>query len=202
MSRAAAVALGALILVLSGCAQDNSGPPVPTAAEQADHFEHMLDLTWSSSGLGDTAIRPRVAHAEPLDLDAWALALSSCMREAGFVDVGFGWAADAGYYLASEPVASGEAADFNVCVAEHPMTAGQDGFLVGRAQLDYVYDYFQRWTIPCLRSHNYAIRRVVSREEFARGMGEWRPYWELAIYDAKTYDEVVARCGPDRPPLR
>lgn len=162
----------------------------------------MLDLTWQFTGLSDE-LRPEVTPGSALPSQAWTDALHACMEAAGYAEFGFGWGSAEGYFLSS---ADDDTADrqlaFYGCVAQHPMAAGDDGFLITTAQLDYVYDHYRQWTVPCLLEHDYALRRVIDREEFAEGMGAWTPYWELALYDAETYDEVIELCGPSRPPLQ
>ena len=73
--------------------------------------------------------------------------------------------------------------------------------LVSIDELNYVYNYYARWTVPCLTDHGYKLRRMLSREQFVAVSGQWVPYWELPIHSAADHERVTGLCGPDRPPL-
>jgi len=49
-------------------------------------------------------------------------------------------------------------------------------------QLDALYDYYERWLVPCLAAHGGGVVEIPSREEFVDGgdgaPGWWNPYLE------------------------
>lgn len=206
MKPRAALTGGLAVLLLSACSGLVEGPPAaPSAADFNQFHARMLELTWDGFAYPPALSAPPVRPVEGLDPAAWGTALHSCMEAAGYPDFGYSWSNSEGYVLLTvrrEAVFDrAEMMAFYFCVAEHPLLPGDNGMLVSAGQLEYVYDYYARWTVPCLIDHGYKLRRMLSRQDFIAAMGEWAPYWELPIYSEADLDRVVALCGPYRPPL-
>ncbi len=49
--------------------------------------------------------------------------------------------------------------------------------VLSTAQLHYLYDYYQRWTIPCIRAHGYEVHGLPSRAAFLLLNGFWDPVY-------------------------
>ena len=165
----------------------------------------MLDLTWAGFALPPSLDAPPVTPGIGFERAAWGAALRSCMHDGGYPDFGYTWSNDSGYVLLTirgqEVLERSPQLTFYFCVALHPLIPGDTGMLVSIDELNYVYNYYARWTVPCLIDHGYKLRRMLSREQFVAVSGQWVPYWELPMYSAADHERVIGLCGPDRPPL-
>lgn len=196
------VALG-----LSGCSLAAAPPPAPTADEAQQYYSAMLDKTWISTGLSGVMDRPRVEESEPVPEDEWSDVLVHCMSGKGFALQGFEWNPRSGYLLADAPsedesqTSSDAQLAFYMCLAANPPEQIHDPYFLSPAQLDYVYDYYATWLIPCLAHHGWELRNAPTREEFADLAGYWSPYDSIIVDDVGDFEESANRCGPSRPAL-
>lgn len=202
----ASLAAVALLLALAGCAAAPLPAP-PTAEDAARHYELMLDRTWQTTGLSGLMDRPAVEAADPLPPDQWVKVLFNCMAESGYTLTGITSGAGSGFELANEgteaPLRSDSALQlaFYTCLAAHPAEAPFDRQLLSGEQLDYIYDFYARWTVPCLLLNGYQMGTAISREEFIAREGDWTPFEALIPFDVSDFDTSVELCGPLRPPL-
>ena len=201
------LSVAALLVVLTGCS--TVSPPPPQTDRQAEVlYAAMLDRSWISTGLSERMPRPEIAAESPLSVETWPQAIVECMAEEGFSQVEFHWEPLRGYYLdrvrdIESSVLDNAEVRFFVCVSRHPIDVRDEELLLTRAQLDYLYDYYQRSVVPCLRVNGVELSSVQSREEFAAGQGSWSPYHELTpeLRTSPDYERLVQLCGTERPSL-
>ena len=192
----------ALLLALAGCTLEPLPAP-PTSEDAARHYEMMLDRTWQTTGLSGLMDRPTVEAADPVPQDEWITAVFSCMTEEGYAFPGFGSERGSGFLLSAEATETPSEVQlaFYLCLAANPPEMPVNGRLLSSAQLNYIYDYYVRWIVPCLVLNGYEVRTAVSREEFIALEGEWSPYEAIIPADVSDFETSVERCGPTRPPL-
>ena len=196
-----------VVVTLPGCTLAVTPPPPPTANEAQQYYSAMLDKTWISTGLSGVMDRPTVAAPSPVPEDEWSQVLSRCMSGKGFALQGFEWNPRSGYLLADAPAddpaqtsSDGQLA-FYMCLAANPPAEIHDPYFLSPAQLDYVYDYYADWVVPCLAQHGWALRNAPTREEFAELAGYWTPYDSIEVSDVGEFETSTDLCGPSRPPL-
>jgi hypothetical protein len=192
------------VLALTGCVVS---PPAPPTEEDAQrYYNAMLEKTWVGTGLSGLMDRPRVTAAEPVPARRWTLALVDCMTEKGFVLEGFARNPDSGYRLVgAAPLLSQTASDgqlaFYMCLAANPPSEIEDQGFLSVPQLDYVYDYYLTWVVPCLAQHGWNLRSAPTREEFIELEGNWSPYTAIEVDDVGDFETSAELCGASRPPL-
>ncbi len=201
-ARIAVVALVALSLC--GCVA--VPPPGPTDADIADFNQTLLDRTWARTGLDGIADRPEASAGKPLDEDSWSRAMGECMSDKGITSFGTSYSAEAGFEFVQ--VSGAEAptiADqfiFYSCVAAHPLVPSRMFEALSDEQLDYIYDYYQSWLIPCAVMQGYSFSDVPTRTEFKALAGQWSPYYSVDIaISGADYEELERVCGAERPSL-
>jgi hypothetical protein len=172
-------------------------------------WEKALTDTWEGTGISLSMERPTVETAEPLRMDAWTQQFFNCLTYSHVAWEGMSSSDGGGIFLQMPGKTDAEKRGatelrFYECVAKHPQDMVADGTLFSDAQLDYIYDYYERWLIPCLATNHYQLRGdIPSRALFTELRGGWSPYWNLSpsIDSGRELDEIVAKCGPERPPL-
>jgi len=197
--RMAVVALVAL--TLSGCVA--VPPPGPSAGAIADHRAEILEKTWANTGLSGDA--PTATPRTPSTEMEWVEAITGCLTDNGVAASGWSFGSDEGYALLSE--SGGDVDDpaaqrvFYVCVASIAAPRETDDVLSDE-QLDYIYDYYQEWLVPCVIMQGYRLSAVPTRTEFKALGGEWRPFYSVDIsISGADYEELERLCGAERPQL-
>jgi hypothetical protein len=203
-ARAAALGAAAFVLcagLLSGCVA--ALPPGPSAEQLASHRAETLRLTWANTGLtGD----PPVVEGRYSTSDTdWFRSIGDCLSEAGVASPGWSYSTGAGYALAASPGLDldddAQQLAFYICVASYNPPREYDGVL-SEAQLDYLYDYYQDWLVPCLTMRGYRFTDVPTRTEFKVIAGQWSPFYSVDIsISGADYDELERLCGAERPQL-
>lgn len=192
----------ALLVGLTGCFVATPPPP-PTGEEAYEQYEMMLDRSWQSTGLAGLLDRPAVTSVAPVALDGWAEVIRRCMLSRGRDAGDFELDVERGFALTAT-VTSDVRFDFYLCLAENPASSIGDSALLSRAQLDYIYDYYVEWLVPCLQHGGYEVSGAPTRDEFIDAEGAWSPYDEVTVADvADRADFAIVRdrCGPERPSL-
>lgn len=192
---------------LTACTTDSQKPPGPSAVEIRDYEKRMLDATWNSTGLADRGLtQPAWIDVEFVPAEEWNTALRSCMEKAGQDDIQFSWGTDSGYTLLTS---NGEVntnrkalKSWYNCVARFPVDPVISGDLASRAQLEYIYDFYARWTIPCLSLQGYSVQ-LPSRESFVSDTANrwWSPMWSTQVTTEEQYAKLLTVCGPESPDL-
>lgn len=189
-------------LSLSGCVAEP--PPGPSDAEVAAMREHELDQTWARTGLaGD---RPAVEAGSPVDSEAWGQAIYDCVQQRGFVMQAMEWSTDSGAAVATN---SGDTVDdpelqraFYECVAATPRAFDERDLVLTDAQLDYIYDYYETWLVPCVILQGYRFTDVPTRVEFHSLAGQWSPFYSVDIsISGADYEQLERACGAEQPVL-
>lgn len=194
IARAASLALaGVLAVVLAGCVTPREPPPPPDATDLADVAQLRFDQAWQRSGLQGTAEKPDI---KPLG-EASFEALSECIAAAGveewmMSDGSDGVTLDAGINADAD-----EQLALHLCFAQHPVGSVGGRIALSRDQLDYLYDYYKSWVIPCLALESVSVLRVPTREEFLSAEWQgWTPYNGTESLPSE-YDraEAMETCG-------
>jgi hypothetical protein len=194
------LSVGALLSGLSGCFLVSTPPPPPTGAEGAEQYSTMLERSWQSTGLSGLLDRPVVTSAAPIPVDGWPTVIIACMLEHGHDTTEFELKADGGFQLTA-PVSSDVQLDFYLCLAQNPSSGVEGNVILTRAQLDYIYDYYASWLVPCIEHNGHIVREAPSREEFVAREGDWSPYDSFSVQDVSDFAALEELCGPGRPSL-
>ena len=197
---------GLIALGLAGCA--TVPPGEPTDEDVQRYYGVMLDKTWIGTGLSGVMDRPKVSASAPVSLNEWTQALALCMDAKDFQLLAFGGNPDSGYTLGDavplnppQTASDGQLA-FYMCLAANPPAEIEDGHFLSLAQLNYVYDYYVSWIVPCLAQNGWALHNAPSRNEFIELEGAWSPYESIIVDDVGDFQTSEELCGPSRPPLR
>ena len=201
---ARAAALVAAALVLSGCAA--VAPPGPTDLEVAEYNERMVQNTWISTGITEIFARPDVEQGAALSIDDWFNAVFACLSANGFdgFSISYSYATGSSIGDSSGEVVTDAAAQlaFYRCAAANPVDVLASGELLSPAQIDYVYDYYQEWVVPCMIAEGFIVRDPPTRQDFHDLFGQWSPYWSVHNTIGGTeVEDLQAVCGADRPAL-
>jgi len=192
----------AAMLVLTGCVA--VPPPGPTESEVAAVQEHALQQTWQRTGLpGDP---PEVTPGPAIEGDAWGQAVFSCVQQEGFEMTSMEWSPDSGGALMTN---NADTVDdpaiqraFYECVAANPRAFDERDYALTEAQLDYIYDYYQSWLVPCMIMNGFTPSAAPSRVEFHALAGQWYPYYAVDVgLGSVQYEEIERICGAERPQL-
>ena len=180
-------------------------PPGPTEDEIAAYAQVTLDRTWVSTGLDGTVDRPVVQSGATLGQGDWFTAMFACMQQEGYLDVGIGTSSEAGAALydssglsIDDPVAQ---LAFYKCAAAHPIELSSEYVVMSEKQLDYIYDYYASWLVPCVVDHGYLPRGIPSRSSFHESQGLWSPY-NVERLTERDRVALVDACGSDQPLAR
>jgi len=181
-------------------------PAAPREEEISSYLQTTLDATWQNTRLADDHEQPETAAAQPLSSDEWSTAFYDCMTDAGFEVEGFGWSMGGGYELFTPDGGYVEDEDeqfaFYGCIASNPKDPISSGELVSPEQIQYTYDYFERWTFPCLAAAGIELTDPYNREAFVQdgGNGSWSPYFASPLMaNEEGFNRLTALCGPATP---
>lgn len=197
------VAFVALVVVtMSGCSATTPPPVGPTEAELNATVRAELDRQWQFTGLDGVVPRP-VLEVESIGTEnGISVEFGECMSAEGFQSWGF--SSDSGLQLSgtassdAEPTVEQQLAYYR-CNARFPLV---DTLTAG--QLDFIYDYYQRWLIPCIESAGYPVAAPPTRKNFVTAEPEygwrWEPYSALGEYPGDAqYAALRAECKPTIP---
>lgn len=199
-------ALAVIALVTLTACIPIARPPAVSEGSAARAYEEVLSRSWDSTGLAATMERPPDVEGSPLNYSEWQSSLFLCMGDKGYTSFGFGFDPPKGYWIQIEDYAP-ERRDavqlaFFACLQAYSQGVG-GGEVKSTPQLEYIYEYFESWLVPCLAQHGFPPQTVPTRSEFLTSGGVWSPYFETELFTASSdrYDEVFAECGPEQPAL-
>lgn len=189
-----AVALG---VGLSACVTPREPPPGPTESETAARNQQRADQAWANTGLEGTVDRPSApVSSAPASFDE----LAECLDSSGLTDWGVGDGSDGPEFSlgGAGQNAQQQKLAFYVCFASHPADVMFGEVRLSDAQLDYLYDYYRSWVMPCLALDSVVPTRVPTRSEFtSRTWSGWNPYdYSELPYFEQEYVDAIQRCGP------
>ena len=182
MASLRAIAVLCAAVTLSGCAVTASTPPGGglNSEEEAEYAK-----AFSRSLAGSQSIE----YVPPA---GWGTVIAGCMNAAGYPEyVGNGTSISNGTSNISDDPEQQERLD--TCLTQYPILPDLSGS-VNLAQLDYLYDYFRDFLIPCLALAGHPMRgEVPTRAQFVVITAEphWHPYRSLAgaaFDDAKLFE--------------
>lgn len=169
-----------LVLAVTGC---SPAPPPPsyTDEERTEFFEKRLDAAWANTGLEGVVDRPDLAAGigDRYAADNW-FSLSTCMFDTGLDGWGLGESRGGPRFTGAsndELPPEQQLAAYR-CFAQYPVTDSFRNVLLTDDQKQYLYDYYRRWVVPCLRTHRYEINLAFFPTEalLIESIGEWNPY--------------------------
>ena len=167
----------AVALLLAGCS--TTVPAGPDTTELDAYTERTLEAAWATVPRGGP--RPDVPRVRYISNAEYVPVMAQCMNEQGAT--GDSRAREIAWY---------------VCQAKYPVSPDEYRVL-SDAQVDYLYDYYQRWTIPCLASHGRVVT-LIARDEFVDRGGLWNPLYSTDEAAEVTDDEYATlndQCGLD-----
>ena len=196
------VVLLAAAVATTGCTATTAAPKALTEGELDALVRAELDRQWEFTGLDGVVPRPVVEVEKAGSIDGFQPEFGQCMSDAGFS----GWGTGPRGLDMSTVNPDGAATtqqqqlDYYGCLARFP---GVDR--LSTEQLDFVYDYYTGWLVPCLGQQGHAVTDVPSREEFhdSRELMGWRwtPYSALAAppTNETVYGRLLSICEPTIP---
>lgn len=191
----------ALVVLLAGCSS-HQPPSSYTAEELRDILAARVDAAWANSGLDDVMTRPVIAQSTQDGAEEYYGGFSNCISELGLDS----WAIDERNGGPVFQTVSGGTLDpdlqlgFYRCFAEFPMQANMSTLLLTPDQMDYLYDYYQRWVFPCLEVNDYRLEYFPSRADFSASGAGWIPYYAVVPQDGHQMDSaelerMIELCG-------
>ena len=211
MRRLALPSLLVAVLALTGCVSAREVPPPMPDAEIEQYLGNRVDAAWRNTGLAGTVERP-----EP-DTSGWVEnyrttrnyeAMFECMQDAGIDEWGME-EVDGGPVLTSGtggvPAPPDQLA-FYACFAASPTDFGW--IHLTDEELDYLYDYYRDWVVPCMQSKGYEFWDLPSRQAYRAQLGGWVPYYSVRNGPGEELDlglsqdqlvSIVDQCGAPFP---
>lgn len=197
MKRVRGVAAGATSAILSfclvGCAPSVSAPPGMTRTEAEVFVRQQSVGMWSALVLREPRAMPALPEVTFVSSESWSAVMDECLRAAD-VPVRWGYTEGTTYPDIGAPD-DVLVANF-VCQSRYAVNPSE--YLLTRTQLDYLYDYYANWLVPCLAMHGADTPQLPSRTSFAEQQGWWQPYQEVAIIgdrvDDATYRQWQEEC--------
>jgi len=172
-------------LIVGGFRFERPVPAGPGDAQLEAAVRSELDRQWRLSGLEGIVVRPDYVAAPIVTDRQWGRLMLECMDRAGVAQ--WGYDEGSGLFIEGARPTTSDQLAFYWCFAAYPRVDE-----VSDAQLDFVYDYYQRWLIPCLESRGYNVMNAPSRKAFVDSdpaLGDWNPYRALERYPG-TFAEL------------
>lgn len=173
MRTVAMLAVVASVVLLSGCTTQI--PAGPTKSDLEAHTQRTLDLAWADLDTGEA--RPVVERERYITNAQYVPVMSTCMQAPYSDDSDIAWF---------------------ICQSRFPVTPTEYRIL-SDAQVDYLYGYLRRWTIPCLKLHGYAVG-LIDHATFEQYGGLWNPLYSsdvAASISDEQYETLDEECGVD-----
>jgi hypothetical protein len=142
-------------------------------------------------------VPPKVEMEHVVPIADWPATMSRCMTSAGFQDYEVGPEGELTVHRSSVDQTYEELVAFYVCEVQFPPDPTESQML-GPAQRDYVYTYYERWLVPCLVMSGYQLSEMPSRSDFIddwRDLGWWSPYESIGpLKYGESYDRLLKKC--------
>lgn len=197
MKLVAIAAVVASVVLLTGCATQLPVPGEASAYQVLAAQQLQLRATWDLTGLGGKFEQPeyRVVARDP---DVWEQAVAACMAGSG-VTLRHARSDGDGYRAVlprGDKLTNVTQRLWYRCFAQNQ----PEPLIASDSQLEYLWNYYHRWVIPCVRLEGYALNRLPSKKQFlATKSFQWSPYGATtAILTDDQYLTLVAQCGPER----
>ena len=182
--------------VLAGCVSPAPPPPPPTQEEIDAVIEAQAQIWWDSMATGTTM--PDIEIIERLPLEEAIARQTQCLDDANLPGVtvrGPGeWMYDAPQ---EDPVGNAAQVQWWLCTQLWPAEDNFD-WMLSEQQLDWLYSFYLKRFVPCLRVVGFEPVDFPSREVFVEGNGSpiWIPY-EFFVTPTPTpteWDLIAQRC--------
>ena len=182
---------------MTGCALERRAPEGQSPEVVAAAVEAGLDRQWKLSGLEGVVVRPRFQPRPVIGAGQWASEVGRCMAASGIMN--WGYDPDEGLFIPGDTPTTSEQLQFYWCFERYPTVD-----VLTPAQIDFIYDYYMRWLIPCLESSGYDVTSAPTRTAFRDAdpaLERWNPYVALQRYPATAGERaaLAARCAPTLP---
>lgn len=181
-------------LAVTACMPTRATPPGPTDEETAAVIATRIDQAWANTGLDGVVDRPSVQReTKPATFDQ----LAECIAAEGVS----GWGLSDGPTGPALSVVGGatddELSSFYWCFARFPTDTAIGTVRLTDDQLDYLYDYYASWVMPCLALKSIVVSSVPTRKQFVTaGWSNWNPYdYAESLRSEHEYNEAVRACG-------
>lgn len=176
-------------------------PKGASVADAAVLARAELDGTWDATGLDGIVERPDVQPGEPVRRDVWFAEISLCLAMHDIEIYGVAYISN-GYValpMSGHALGVAERLVWYRCYAEHPVDPMSSDQIATADQLEYLYDYYTRWVIPCIASTGREVVAIPTRSEYlADDSFQWTPYGSVSQYPTPVeYNELVRKCGPE-----
>jgi hypothetical protein len=185
----------ALVCGSTGCSATRRLPDGPSEAEVRAAVKERIDRQWMLSGLDGVRPRPLIAVQKVQQSGQWNPELGVCLREAGIRD--WGYSPHEGLRIQNAVANPEQQMMMYICFARYPAVD-----VLSTDQIDYIYDYFVRWLVPCLELHGYQVGDAPTRAIFAAravaGDGLWNPYHALTRFPGSPEEQsrLLEECQP------
>jgi hypothetical protein len=181
---AAAIAV-AVVLMLSGCVVASPRPAGLTEQQQHEFALQAQARQWMYAEIPHRE-QPVVAptFVAPADVDRLVF---ECLVDAGLGDV---YALEQGGLVSFGSLKTpDEHVAYYICSVRYWASPRYWGYL-STEELDWAYDYYQDWLVPCLEARGYELPLAPRRAEVTATPGylAWNPYSQLG---ARITDEKI-----------
>ena len=196
-------AVGAVLIAgaLAGCTPPPPDIPGPSQQRIDQFTEQQLRSAWENITVPYDLKRPKVDAVRTITNDEYGEVIDDCLR--GYSDQDYRNLY--GYRrISQEPESEREGMlqgiSWYVCLAQYPFDPAGSG-LLSRAQLDYLYDYYRRWVVPCMVTNGHSPGAIPLRRTFvANGLAGnvWSPLdqmWGSGQFTEDDFDVLDARCN-------
>lgn len=189
----------ASVAVLCGCTGAIDVPQGLPAEQLESMTRATVDATWEATGL---STRPAAEVGETESGATFFDAMRDCMFASGVNLDGMSVDANGGYtpmLVNHDEPGPADRIAFYQCFAQHPIDPVSGTGIATREQLEYVFDYWTRWLMPCIAMHGYSVANTPERQVFVRqGSYTWSAYGAVTDYRTiEQVDELKAECGPE-----
>lgn len=184
--------------MLTGCVSTTSYPADPNAAQLETERQRTLDLTWQNLNLSDEAPRPTPPVTPLAEGADWSATLFECLTSVDNTVNSFGYSGATGVDLRSGRDFDDQTLiGFYNCLAAMPIVPYAVSELRTPEQVDYFYNYYKSWLVPCLETHGFEVENIPSRSQFEEDGALWSPYQLIELNDLLETNDLVLDCGAD-----
>ena len=182
--------LGAMVaLLLAGCTTIAQPEPLSGLSDSEEElYAQSFALQWSGIELDNAPTVDVVAY---LPSAGWGTAVAGCMNAAGYGD--YASTAAGMSFPPRDGTDEAENRALYTCIGEYPVQADFSAY-ANRAQLEFLYDYFQDSLVPCIEANGYLVPDTApSREQFLEFTitPRWHPYKAM---EARPPALLMERC--------
>jgi hypothetical protein len=184
--------------LLAGCAAaSHEPPPGPTSYEIEAFTADVLDVEWADASRGQGLERPVVERERFIRFEEWGDVRAACMVESGYNYTYMDERGLQGLIAGADPAE--HAIAWYTCGARLPIDPIDLG-LLSTAQVEYVYDYFQRWLMPCLERNGYIVGELPERSFFLQSKRIlWNPYSSIELAGGPEQTRLLFEACPQLP---